>query len=276
MEFRTFAVVFTSLTGLAVGSFLNVLIYRIPAGKSIVFPGSHCPNCSHAIRYWENIPVLSYVFLKGRCHQCGTKISLQYPFVELLTGVLFGYISLHYISVFESWDMRIFNIVIYCLFTAVLLALSVIDYHTKLLPDVITLPSALAAGGLSLASLHPWVSAYWAVTPYKAFLGILTGAGPLIIIAWGYLKMTGREGMGMGDIKLMIFVGALLGPLKAGLTIFLGALIGTIVGVPASIAKGRGRHFEIPFGPFLSLGAWIAALWGTNIINWYLEMVGLY
>ncbi|MBN1355478.1 prepilin peptidase [bacterium] len=249
--------------GLAIGSFLNVVICRVPENRSIIRPSSHCPSCRHQLKAWENIPLLSYAVLRGKCHGCGTRISLQYPLVELATGLMFAAVACRYGFTFST--------MVYSVFTAFLIALSVIDYHTKLLPDAITLPGVLFAVFISILSLHPFLRPHWDVHPWRAFLGVVAGAGPLLLIAWVYLRITGREGMGMGDIKLMIFAGALLGPGKAVLSLFLGALTGTLVGIPVSLVKGGTRHTEIPFGPFLSLGAWISAMWGGDLVAWYLR-----
>ncbi len=258
---------FSFLLGCIVGSFLNVVIYRIPRKESIVFPGSHCPNCGHNLSPWENIPILSFLFLKGSCRNCGVKISLQYPFVELLTGVCFAFVTARFGLTFQT--------LVYLLFSATLISLSGIDLHTRLLPDAITLPGTILACALSLCTLFPGFREFWPVSPGIAFSGMAAGAGPLILISWLYFKITKREGLGGGDIKLMLFIGALTGPLVAILTIFLGAFIGTLVGIPLTMTKSEGRRFEIPFGPFLSGAAWIAALWGKDIMDWYLRLSGI-
>ena len=267
MEALIFLTSFTFLFGLALGSFLNVVIYRVPRHESIVFPASHCPKCNRNLKPWENIPVLSYLFLRGKCYGCKAHISIQYPLVELLTGLTFLIVVLQFGFSFKS--------IVYIVFTAILIILSVIDFHTKLLPDVFTFPGAAAAFLLSLATLHPMVAKIWSISPFQSFMGALAGAGPLALIAWLYFRFAKREGLGCGDIKLMIFVGALLGPAKAALALFLGAFTGTLVGIPSSLAKGGGRYTEIPFGPFLSLAAWIAAIWGDSIIRWYMQFSGI-
>lgn len=267
MEFLTFYYIFVFFIGLAFGSFLNVVICRVPENKSIISPPSHCPLCQHKLDIWENIPVVSYIILLGKCRECKAPISIQYPLVELITGIFFTVVA---------WRFQ-FTVaaLVFILFTAILIALSVIDFKTRLLPDVITLPSAVLAILLSFATLHPAVGPHWGITPLKALGGILAGAGPLAVIAFVYYKITGREGLGMGDIKLMILVGALLGPWNAFLTLFIGAITGTIAGLPTVMFNKEGRMTEIPFGPFLSAGAWIAALWGIDLFNWYMAFSGL-
>jgi leader peptidase (prepilin peptidase) / N-methyltransferase len=256
------------LFGLALGSFLNVVIYRVPRDLSIVRPGSSCPTCGRMIRAWENIPVISYVLiLKGRCAGCSNRISLQYPVVEIVTGLLFAAVALRYGPSFKM--------IVYLVYTAMLIALSVIDIQTKLLPNAIVLPGLLGACLLALGTLYPPFEAYWSISPVDAFLGMLVGGMPLFFLAWGYLKLTGREGMGGGDIKLMFFTGALLGPMNAFLTLFIGSLTGSVIGITYMKLRNTERHVQIPFGPFLSLGAWIAMMWGNDMIQWYLVYMGL-
>jgi leader peptidase (prepilin peptidase) / N-methyltransferase len=267
MNPETLLSVFLFLFGLAAGSFLNVVIYRVPRKESIVLPGSHCPSCNHVLSAWENIPLLSYLALGAKCRRCKSKISLQYPAVELLTGVCFAVVSARFGFTLQT--------PVFIVFTGILICLSVIDFQTKLLPDSITLPATLLACFLSIATMHPRIAGSWSVSPRLAFLGMLAGAGPLIFISWAYYKLTHREGLGGGDIKLMLFVGALQGPWGAILTVFLGAFAGTLIGIPTTLIKGGSRHTEIPFGPFLSAGAWISALWGSCIIDWYLVISGI-
>lgn len=258
---------FFLIFGMLIGSFLNVVIYRVPRNESIIYPSSHCPDCGRSIRAFENIPVLSYLFLRGRCAGCAKPISIQYPLIEFLTGSLF-------LAVFLRYGLST-KTAVFIPFTAVLIALSAIDYHTKLLPDVITLPSAILASILSLATLIPEFRLFWDITPVKATLGILLGAGPLAAIAWLYFLFTRREGLGIGDIKLMIVVGALLGPSAAFLTIFIGAVSGTLFSLPMLLLRSGNRYQQIPFGPFLSLGAWVSMMWAEPLIRGYLQLSGL-
>ncbi len=267
MEPLILVAVFIFILGLMIGSFLNVVIYRVPRHESIVHPPSHCPGCGRPIRAYQNIPILSWLLLKGRCASCAQPISIQYPLVELITGCLFFAVFLRYGLSFKT--------AVYLPFTAVLIALSVIDFQTKLLPDVMTLPTAIIASVLSLLTLHPAVHAVWEITPLRATLGILFGAGPLALVAWIYYLMTRREGLGIGDIKLMIATGALLGPAPAFLTIFIGAVTGTVISLPLLFSRSENRYRQIPFGPFLSIGAWIAAMWAEPLIRGYLRLAGI-
>lgn len=256
------------LFGLVIGSFLNVIICRIPKNLSIIHPGSSCPSCGRSIRAWENIPLISYfLIVKGHCAGCGEKISIQYPIVELLTAIVFTSVAMRYGLSFEMF--------VYLAFSSVLIALSVIDLQTQLLPNVIVLPGLLIACMLALGTLYPGFQEYWRITPVDAFYGMVTGGLPLFLIAWIYLKCTGREGMGGGDIKLMLFVGALLGPVDAFLTLFLGSLTGSLIGIVYLRLTGARRFTRIPFGPFLSLGAWVAMMWGEQMIHLYLSELGL-
>ncbi|MBN1297988.1 prepilin peptidase [bacterium] len=251
------------LFGLVIGSFLNVVIYRIPRDLSIIRPPSSCPTCHRLIKPWENIPILSYVFiLRGHCAGCGSPISLQYPVVEAFTGILFALVGWRFGGSFQT--------LVFIAFTAILIVLSVIDLQTRLLPDVIVLPGLLTACLLAVMTLHPKGAACWSTTVSKAFFGMAAGGLPLLLLAWGYLKLTGREGMGGGDIKLMFFIGALLGPGKVLLTLFIGSLVGAVAGSIALKLAHGDRHTQIPFGPFLSGAAWISMMWGDGIIRSYL------
>lgn len=260
--FTVFIVFSAFILGLTVGSFLNVVIYRVPRDMSIVHPGSSCPRCHRPIKPWENIPVLSFLFLRGKCAGCGASISMQYPLVELGNGLLFAAVTFQFGMSLET--------VVFCAFSAMLFALSIIDLQTKLLPDSIVLPGLIGACLLSILSLHSGISPYWNVSPLQAFTGMAAGGLPLLILAWSYEKITGREGMGGGDIKLMFFIGALLGPGAALLTLFLGSLSGAVIGTLVLRLGNRDRHTQIPFGPFLSGAAWISMMWGDRIIRGYL------
>ncbi len=239
--------------GLCVGSFLNVCIFRIPADKSIISPGSMCSNCGKAIKFYDNIPVLSFLLLKGRCRFCGASISLRYPLIEILGG-LFG------VAVVWKFGPTL-TAGIYFSFIATLLAVSFIDIDHRIIPDVISLPGIPI---FFLASL-----ALPQLTYGQSLLGILAGGGSLFAVAWTYNLLTGKDGMGGGDIKLLAMIGALLGWKGVLFTIFMASAAGTVIGIIVMLYTKKGMKLAVPFGPFLSLGAVIYIFFGTQIIQWY-------
>lgn len=241
--------------GSIIGSFLNVCIYRIPAGQSIIFPSSRCSHCKTPIHWYQNIPILSYLFLKGRCASCGVSISVRYPLVEALTGLLF-------LLVFMRFGM-LWATPVYWLLMAALIVITFIDFDYQIIPDVISLPGVPI--GFVLTFFVAGVS--WS----DSLLGILVGGGSLACVAGIYYLLTRNEGMGMGDIKLLAMLGAFMGWKAILPTIFLGSLIGSLVGVPLMLIKRASGKLAIPFGPFLSLGAIIYLLWGSDLISWYLS-----
>jgi leader peptidase (prepilin peptidase)/N-methyltransferase len=249
-------VVLVAVTGLAVGSFLNVVIYRVPEGLSVLHPPSRCPSCGHQIRPWENIPVLSWLFLRGRCSGCGTRISARYPFVELLTGVL-------WLSMLWRFDIS-WELPAYLYLVSVGVALAFIDLDHKRLPDVLTLPSYPVA--LLLLLLPAVLDDSW-----DSYLRAVL-AGVALLLLYGLLWFVYPSGMGFGDVKLAGVLGIYLGWLSWGLLVlggFLGFLLGAVVGV-ALLALGRAtRKTGVPFGPFMIAGTLIAVLWGQPIVDWY-------
>jgi leader peptidase (prepilin peptidase)/N-methyltransferase len=236
--------------GAVIGSFVNVCIHRLPWRRSLVFPGSHCPYCQQAIRPWHNIPLLSYLWLGGRCAYCKTSISWRYPLVELLCGLL--YVFLYHRFGFSGQGL------VFALLATALLLVSFIDLAHKIVPDVITLPGILA--GL-FASLF-----YTPVGIVNAIIGMCLGGGLFFLVAF-----LSRGGMGGGDIKLVAMMGAFLGWREVLVTIFLGALLGAAVGVGLMLLKKKGRKDPLPFGPFLAIGALIAMVWGRDLILWYVR-----
>ncbi len=249
--FLGFAFVF----GAVVGSFLNVCIYRIPAGESVVSPRSRCPRCGSLIRWYQNIPILSWLFLRGRCANCRTRISPRYVLVEALTGLLF---------VLVLRDFRIhWATPVFWVFIALLVTITFIDFDHQIIPDVISLPGIVIGFGASF--LLPWVS--WS----DSLLGILLGGGSLFLVAVGYEFLTKKEGMGGGDIKLLAMLGAFLGWKAVLPIIFVSSLLGTLVGVPLMLAKGSDGKLAIPFGPFLAAAAVIWLFWGEFLAGWYLQ-----
>ena len=241
------------LFGLLIGSFLNVVIYRVPRGRSVIFPGSHCPSCGHSLRARELIPVVSFLIQKGQCRHCIAQIPWRYPLVEVLTGCLF------FIYAFMRLDseMHLARMVLNLSFMAGLVALSFIDLDTFRLPDVLTLP--LLGIGILGAFFIPGNPGGW-----ESIIGALGAGGLFWIIARVY-----PQGMGLGDVKLVAAMGAFLGFPAIFLAVFTGSFIGTVVGV-FRIFLGR-KHFrqEIPFGPYLALGAILTLLWGTQLFDWY-------
>jgi leader peptidase (prepilin peptidase)/N-methyltransferase len=234
-----FLYIFLTFVGAAVGSFLNVLIFRIPEGQSIVLPSSHCPKCGHAIRVHDNIPIISYLILRGKCRDCHEKISLQYPIVEAITAVM----SLLLFLKFGLSFKYLFSFI----FTCALIVITFIDLRHQIIPDVISLP------GIPVFFL---LAVFFMDVPiWEALLGILIGGGSLFAIAFLYEIITKREGMGGGDIKLLAMLGAFLGWKSLFFILFVSSLLGAVVGVSAMIIKGQDMKYAVPFGPFLSTAA---------------------
>ncbi len=246
---------FAFVLGAIIGSFLNVCIYRIPAGESIVSPPSRCPKCGSGIRWFQNIPILSYLFLSGRCASCKVRIPVRYPLVEALTGGLFVLV-LYYFGV--SWATPI-----YWLFCAALVVITFIDLDHQIIPDVISLPGMII--GFLCSFAIPWIS--W----MDSLLGLLVGGGSLYLVAVVYELLAKKEGMGGGDIKLLAMLGAFLGWKAVLPVIFVSSLLGSLVGVPVMLLKKADSKLAIPFGPFLAAGALIYLFWGNALIDWYLS-----
>lgn len=236
------------ILGAVVGSFLNVVIVRLPMGKSVVWPGSHCVGCGKPIRWLDNIPVLSFLWLRGRCRQCAMPISWRYPAVEATTAALFALAACRFgwtLDVLSAWIML-----------AALVAIAAIDLEHQIIPDAISLPTI--AVGLALAFAAPSRSGV------DALLGIAVGAGiPFAIV------VLSRGGMGGGDIRLGALMGAFLGWKLAVLGIFLGVVLGGALATVLLVTGLRGRKDRIPFGPFLAAGAAMSVFWGEAIIRWY-------
>ncbi len=272
---------FSTLLGLVIGSFLNVVIHRLPVmmerdwrgqcrellggdeatpektdAYDLVRPRSQCPSCGTQIRAVDNIPVLSYLLLHGRCAACGWHIPFRYPAVEILTGVLslavawrFG-LSVHMISaLFFTWS---------------LIALSFIDLDTQLLPDTITLPMLWAGLAFNLFGIH--------ATLWDAVVGAMCGYGILWGVYQAFRLLTGKEGMGFGDFKLLAMLGAWTGWQNLPLIILLSSVLGAVVGIAMMLTKGHDREVPIPFGPYLAAAGWIGLMWGSDILQAYLNL----
>lgn len=242
--------------GLAIGSFLNVVIHRLPRGGSLVSPGSRCPSCGYDLGPLDNIPVLSYVMLAGRCRSCRARISPRYPLVEIATAGLF---LAHY-AIF-GWTPLL---AVRLLFAASMVALFAIDLEHHLLPDAITLPG-IVAGLLASLWLPPGIR--------DALIGALVGGGVLWLIGEAYYRYSGEEGMGGGDVKMLAMIGAFLGWELVIVTLVFSSIAGSLIGVLLIVTRRGGMKYALPYGTFLSIAALVASLYGASIVSWY---TGLY
>lgn len=271
---------FLVVLSLLVGSFLNVVILRLPIMMfrewkqdceqtelpahpalndltqpyNLIKPNSHCPKCQTPVKAWQNIPVVSWLFLRGKCAGCGTKIGLRYPLVEIVTAVFSAVLLVKF-----SWGWPLLAMLV---FTWLLIAMSVIDIDYQILPDVLTL--SLLWIGLLVNSQGMFTNLHDAV--YGAALGY----GLLWSVYWIFKLTTGKDGMGFGDFKLLAALGAWFGVQSIPLIILLSSVVGAVVGIAGIIILGRDKNIPIPFGPYLAAAGWIAALWGNDIIAWYL------
>lgn len=256
MVYAFFALVF----GMVVGSFLNVCICRMPNDQSVVSPPSHCPNCSYQIRWYDNIPVFSYLFLRGKCRGCGVHISLQYPLVELLNGILTLMLFLRF-----GPTLAFATLFIFC---SALVVITFIDIEHQIIPDEISLSGIVIGFVLSFfLAGHSWLN---------SLLGILLGGGSLLLVAYLYQWLTGKEGMGGGDIKLLAMMGAFLGWKSIPFIIFASSLVGSVVGISMMLFQKKDSKLAIPFGPYLAFGAVLYIFYGKTLIQWYLSLGGFY
>jgi leader peptidase (prepilin peptidase) / N-methyltransferase len=251
-----FALLFVFLLGCCVGSFLNVCIYRLPQDLSIVAPRSYCPQCRAPIHGYDNIPLLSYLLLRGKCRNCGAKISWRYPLVEALSGAFA-------VALFVKCGFGV-NFFSYSAFTAALLVITFIDLDHRIIPDLISLPGI--GIGFLLSFFEPSLSVK------DSLIGLVAGGGSLYLVAVAYEALTKREGMGGGDVKLLAMIGAWLGWKAVLFTLFFASLSGTVIGGGAMLAQKQGRYSAIPFGPFLAFGALAYLFFGPQLIDWYLSL----
>lgn len=249
-------VIIIFIFGMCVGSFVNVCIYRLPLSKSIANPPrSMCPSCDSLIRFYDNIPVLSYLWLKGRCRHCNTPISIRYMLVEVITGIAA-------LSILFTFGLTLESLV-YFTFISSLLVITFIDIDHKIIPNVITLP------GIPIGLIASF--ALPALAFKNSALGLLAGGGSLWVVAWTYNLITRKEGMGGGDIKLLAMIGTIVGWQGVIFTIFASSAVGTLVGMTIMLVKGKDMKYAVPFGPFLSIGAITYIFFGQRIIDWYLN-----
>ena len=251
------AVIFTFLTGmgLAVGSFLNVCIHRLPLNESLMWPASRCTNCRRALAWYENLPIVSWLVLRGRCRTCRSAISPRYPCVEAITAFVFvsGY-------VIYGWTPLL---AVRLLFACAMIVLFFIDLDHRILPNAITLPGIVLGVAVSFLTPPGWRS---------SLIGLLAGGGVLFAVAETYYRLRGREGLGMGDVKMLGMIGAFLGWPLMLVTLILASISGSIIGL-ALIASRRGdMKYALPFGTFLSCGALVAAVAGDSILAWYISL----
>jgi leader peptidase (prepilin peptidase)/N-methyltransferase len=274
-----FSYIIVGAFGAIIGSFLNVVIHRLPLEQSVAFPSSKCPSCAKEIAFYDNVPVLSYLLLGGRCRSCKTSISIRYPAVELLTALLF---------VAVTWRTDLTPALPFDLiFVSALVALVFIDAEHMILPNSITYPGMVFAlvarlavpylmgslhfddlPGLMNGTFEGWP--VWAASLGGALIGALVGGGSLWLMGWAWKKLRHVEAMGLGDVKMMFMVGAYFGWRLTILTIFLGALSGSVIGVAITLYEGRkDLQSLLPYGIYLGVGAIIALLFGSQIVNWY-------
>ncbi|MDI6693321.1 MAG: prepilin peptidase [Anaerosomatales bacterium] len=263
------AIALLAILGLVFGSFANVVIWRLPRGESLSSPGSHCPKCGTPIAWHDNVPVLSWLLLRGRCRACGEPISPRYPFVEASSALLWAAAALRW-----GFSLRtLFGIALFYL----LLILTFIDLDHRRLPNpLVALLAAIGTAGVVASAFGlpgcPLTGAATGLAAIRdALLGLLLGGGVPLLAALVYERIRGRAGLGMGDVKLLAVLGLFLGP-HVLIALFFGSIAGSIVGLAA---RGRGRDSAMPFGPYLAAGAVITALWGERLFAAYLRLAGL-
>lgn len=248
--------IFAFIYGAVVGSFLNVCICRLPENRSVVSPPSSCPLCSYRIKWYDNIPIVSYILLGGKCRSCRARISMRYPLVEIINGLLT-------LMLFIKFGPTLSFLALFILCSS-LVVITFIDFDHQIIPDVISLPGI--AVGFAFSFFLPWLG--WK----DSLIGLLAGGGSLLLVAYGYQLLTGKDGMGGGDVKLLAMLGAFLGWRSILFIIFSASLVGSVIGVGLMLARGRDSKLPIPFGPFLALGAILYIFYGSRIIDWYLGL----
>jgi len=258
-----FTYILSFIFGTIIGSFLNVCIYRLPREESIAYPGSHCISCNEPISFYNNIPILSYLFLKGKCSKCNSEISLRYPLVEVITGLLF-------VATVWSFGLSI-QTLFYLIFISSLIAITFIDFKHMIIPNVITYPGIIVGilyntlrtdwnysleliGNFNLG-MQNFFSLLSEVPLLDSIFGVVLGGGLLLLVAYSYEVIKKRQGMGMGDVKLLAMIGAFFGWEGVLFVIFLASILGSVIGISIIIAKKGDLKYALPFGPFLSIAA---------------------
>jgi leader peptidase (prepilin peptidase) / N-methyltransferase len=242
--------------GAVIGSFLNVCIYRLPLDKSVVWPASACPQCGRLLAWYENIPVVSWIVLRGHCRTCAAPIGIRYPIIEALTAAMFGLAWWHYGPGVLLASRLVFGCVLIVLFA--------IDLEHQLLPNAITLPGIVVGVVFSFFTEPGWMA---------SLIGVLVGGGVLYSVAELYYRVRHEEGLGMGDVKMLAMVGAFLGWKLVLLTLMLASLSGSVIGLVLIVSGRGGMKYALPFGTFLALGAAAAATVGRPLLTWYLSLL---
>jgi leader peptidase (prepilin peptidase) / N-methyltransferase len=250
-----FFIVVAAAFGAIVGSFLNVCIYRLPIGKSIAWPASACTSCGRELSWYENIPVLAYTVLRGRCRTCGAQISVRYPLIEALTGAMFACAWWYY----GPGVLLVSRVVFGC----ALIVLFAIDLEHHLLPNSITLPGIIVGFVFSLFTSPGWMA---------SIIGIVVGGGVLWGVAEAYYRIRHEDGLGMGDVKMLAMIGAFLGWKLTLVTLMMASLSGSVIGVAVIIGRRGDMKYALPFGTFLALGAVAAATVGDWLLTWYIGL----
>lgn len=274
----TLIAIFVFCFGLIIGSFLNVCILRIPERKSIVLPASACPKCGAPIRPYDNIPVLSYLLLGGKCRACKTKISAMYPLVELLTALLF-------FACYRAFGLTPQTLK-WAVFSALMIVLVFTDFRERILPDAVNYTGFALGLLLSLFTQPADGTARWMASRLFAFppptpvlslvdalLGAAVGSGLLWLVSEAYFRLRRREGMGLGDVKMMLLAGAFLGAKRTLLTIMAGSLLGSILGLAFILVRRKDSTYELPFGTFLGMAALLVMFFGTPVVDWYQSLL---
>lgn len=253
--------IFVFIFGAVVGSFLNVCIYRIPNEESIAFPASHCPKCNKPIRGYDNIPILSYILLGGKCRACKSSISMRYPLVELIS-------ALFATALFFKFGLAP-ELAVYYIFICALIVITFIDIDHYIIPDVISIPMLIIGIVLSIFNDKTGL-----IVGFKSsLLGVIAGAGFLLLVAGAYYLIKKKEGMGMGDVKLLGMLGAFLGLKSIFFIVFLSSILGALYGVPYAMLAKKDSSQPIPFGPFLAAAGVIYLFYGEAVIGWYLNLM---
>lgn len=264
--------VFAFLFGAVVGSFLNVCICRMPQGGSVVSPPSHCPKCDYRIRWYDNIPILSYLLLNGKCRSCGAPISVQYPMVEFLNGLVtlalfFKFFPQRLLLEGAPPQILLTQLLYFCVlfvFCSALVVVTFIDLEHQIIPDHITLPGIVL--GFVISFFIPQLG--W----LNSLIGIVAGGGSLLLIAWLYQVVAKKDGMGGGDVKLLAMMGAFLGWQSILFIIFVSSLFGSVIGITLMAIRRKDSTLAIPFGPFLAGACVLYIFYGGPIIRWYMNM----